>query len=56
MMLLAVVAVILLALINSSVQHQEQRQNSSCPIGAQPYDRVKNKEAYIVYIRYILQW
>ena len=56
MMLLTVVAVILVALINSSVQHQTQRQNSPCPIGAQPYGRVKNKEAYIVYIRCMLQW
>jgi len=55
-MLLAVVAVILVALINSSAQHQKQRQISPCPIGAQRYVSVKNKEAYNVYFRHMFQW
>jgi len=56
MMLLTVVAVILVALIDSSAQYQTQRQISPCPIGAQRYDSVKNKEPYNVYFRHMFQW
>jgi len=56
MMILPVVALIFLALINSPLQHQTQRQSCPCPIGAQRYDKLKKKEGYIFCFRRMLQW